>query len=488
MKKRTHRLLSNPFDDDSDLVNLLGQLNLNTVQQQSENPNSNTVPQLSENSNPNTVPQHFTQSNSNTNTVQQNFDFSHPNIVQQKPNMEDTVRRLETAIQQLQVNSAAHITQLTEANNELLRKVNILETATATLQQQQPVATVTVTEYTDIVPIYTAANDIQLDAFKVIPEFNGDKRTYRSWRTQVSKLMKQIEQFANHPRYATALAIIRAKITGGAADILINNDTALNIDAIIDRLDLSYADQRPLYVIEAEMTNIKQYSKSLQEFYDAVNQALNMVLTKITMTYKEAAEQKSLIIETQAKAIRTFITGLNSPLIRTTLYGNMPDSLAKAFAIAQTIQYDSQHLHLENKAFEQQRNAKKSNETRPISNPNFRYQTAQPNANQKPNVTTTPQQQQPTPMEIDRSGQFVQKTQYHSNDAHQMKRQREPSFQYANKPSTSFQHFNKNQRVNNIDAEDIRSIYENSMDNNCDTETPECQSTVSEQESVFLDE
>lgn len=146
-------------------------------------------------------------------------------------------------------------------------------------------------EHTDIVPEYATGNDIQLDAFKVIHEFNGDKKVYRSWRTQVAKMMKQIENHKAHPKYAAALSIIRAKITGPASDILINNNTAHNIDAIIDRLDFSYSDQRPLYVIESEMTSIKQQSKSLQEFYDAINQSLNMVLTKITMTYKEPAKQ-----------------------------------------------------------------------------------------------------------------------------------------------------------------------------------------------------
>lgn len=66
------------------------------------------------------------------------------------------------------------------------------------------------------------------------------------------------------------------------------------------------------------MTMIKQGGKSLQGFFDDINQALNMVLTKIAMTYKVAAEQKSLNAESKSKAIRTFITGLNSTLIRTT--------------------------------------------------------------------------------------------------------------------------------------------------------------------------
>lgn len=444
MNKRLHRLLSNPYNDESDLTGLFENLKLNNNEQQT--------------------------------------------------NMEATLQQLEVRMSQLAANSEARITQLMSINNELAQKLNQLEATQETFQRQ---TNVVVTEYTDIVPTYISGNDIQLDAFKVIHEFGGDKKVYRSWRTQVFNLMKQIENHQTHPKYAAALSIIRAKITGPASDILINNNTAHNINAIIDRLDFSYADQRPLYVIEAEMTTIKQHSKSLQEFYDAINQALNMVLTKITMTYKEVAEQKSLIAETQSKAIRTFITGLNSTLIRTTLYGNMPNSLSKAFAIAQTIQYDNQHLQLEYKPNEQQRNARKFVETRPLSNPNFHYRTQQPNSTPKPNFNATPHsmqhqnkpQQKPTPMEVDGSGQFVQKTQHKSNGFHQMKRQREPSFQYTNKPSTSFQHVNKNQRVNHIDEkEDIQSVYENSMDNNYETEIADNQSTASEKESIFLDE
>lgn len=439
MSRQSHRLLSNPFNNEPDLSELFESLDL---------------------------------SNNN-----------------QRVNMEAALQVLEQRMAELAATSANQIGQLVTTNNGLVQKLNQLEAAQATFQ---PRTNVTVTEYTDIVPTYTTGADIQLDAFKVIHEFSGDRKVYRSWRTLVSKLMKQIEEHQTHPKYAAALSIIRAKITGPASDILINNNTAHNIDAIIDRLDFSYADQRPLYVIEAEMTAIKQGSKSLQEFYDAINQALNMVLTKIAMTYKEAAEQKSLAAETQNKAIRTFITGLKSALIRTTLYGNMPESLSKAFAIAQTIQYDNQHLQLEYVAAEQQKNAKKVNETRPGSNPNFRYQSQQSNPTPKPNFNGASQQrpqQKPTPMEVDSSGQYVQKTQHQSNDFNQIKRQREPSFQYNNKPSPSFPHMSKNQRVNHVDDnEDIHSVFENSMDNNCDTEVFDNQSTVSEEGSVFLDE
>lgn len=439
MSRRRNRLLSNPFNDDQDLSKLFENLNLERGE------------------------------------------------ITATQNMEATVARLVTQFNELATTSAEQISQLTATNTELSQKLTRLETAQATLQRSNN-NNVTVIEYTDVVPTYATGADIQLDAFKVIHEFNGDRKTYRSWRIQVSKLMEQISGFKTHPKYAAALSIIRAKITGAASDILINNNTAHDINAMIDRLDFSYADQRPLYVIEAEMTIIKQNTKSLQEYYDAINQALNMVLTKISMTYKEVAEQKSLIAETQSKAIRTFITGLNSPLIRTTLYGNMPKSLSQAFAVAQTIQYDNQHLQLEFRAPDQQKFMRNATETRPTSNPNFRYQSQPPNQLQKPSVTTNPQQQKPTPMEIDGSGQYVQKTQFQPNKFQHTKRHRDPSFQYVNK-SPSFQHANKQQRVNQVDEpEDIQSVYDDSLENNYDAETRDDKSTTSEQGSVFLEE
>lgn len=407
---------------------------------------------------------------------------SHDN--QANMEMDNLLQQLEQRMYQITTNHAAQMSQLTAdnaaqmtalaANNaELLRKITQLEAAQAAYA---PTPRTTATEYTDIVPNYATGNDIQLDAFKVIHEFSGDKKIYRSWRTQVSKMMKQIEAHKEHPKYAAALSIIRAKIRGPASDILINNNTADNIDAIIDRLDFSYSDQRPLYLIEAEMTSIEQKEKSLQEFYDAINQSLNMVLTKITMTYKEAAEQKSLIAETQSKAIRAFITGLNNNFTRITLYGNMPNSLSKAFAMAQTFEYDNQHLRLDKN--QGQNNTKRSNELNP-NNPSFRYQM------QKWNPNAVPQTKPPQKVnEMDRSGQVVQRP-YTPN-----KFQQKSSFPHANKSSSSPQHANKNQQINHVDeSEEIYSVNGDSMDNNYDSETTdEQQSIEATEESIFLDE
>lgn len=252
----------------------------------------------------------------------------------------------------------------------------------------------TLTSYKDITTVIASGNDIQLDSYKSIPEFSGNRDQYRSWREQVTQRMKKIEAFKSHPKYEAALGIIRAKITNAASDILINNNTAYNIDAIIERLDFSYADKRPLYVVEAELTSIKQGGKSLQDYYDRINQALNMVITKIVMTYKNTAEQKSLIEEIQQKAIRAFIMGLKNPMIRSTLYGHTPKTLSMAFGIAQTIFYDNQFLQLD--------------QNRDLQ----RIQTQMQQQNAVPRFTPplNTGQQKNEPMDIDSSNKFKQQT------------------------------------------------------------------------------
>lgn len=236
----------------------------------------------------------------------------------------------------------------------------------------------------DIETEITSGDQIQLESYKSIPEFSGLRGTYRPWRNQVARRMKIIDAFKTHPKYEAALAIIRAKITGDASNVLTNNKTAYNIIAILTTLDSAYADQRPLYAVEAEMTSIKQWNKTLQTYHDVINQALNLVITKVVMTYKEEAEQRSLIAEAQQKAVRTFIVGLNSQMTRHILYGRIPKSLAEAYSIAQTVYYDNQHLQLEsNHEIRSQNNIKK--QQKPM---NTNYNKPQQQQNQ-PNSQTS---------------------------------------------------------------------------------------------------
>lgn len=297
--------------------------------------------------------------------------------------------------------------------------------------------------YSNITTKLTSGDQIQLDAYKAIPEFGGDQKQYRSWREQVVRRMDLINEYKEHPKYEAALGIIRAKITGIASEILINNDTKYNINAIVDRLDFSYADQRPLYVVEAEMTTIRQGSKTLQEYYDSINRALNMVITKIVMTYKQREEQKSLTEQMQQKAVRAFIIGLKSTATRGILYGQSPKSLSTAFAIAQTVYYDSQYLQLEqrNEPFKAPMHSQQHNSPMKY-NPNFNY-------------NKQPQQQQQQvkefkktePMEVDSSNK------YKFNTQNGQKREYNSSQQRFTQP-------NKIQRINQLRDDELQPINE----------------------------
>lgn len=77
--------------------------------------------------------------------------------------------------------------------------------------------------------------------------------------------------------------------------------------------------------------------KTLQDYHDTINQALNIV-----MAYKIEAEQRSLVQEAQRKVVRTFVFRLDSQMMRQIIYGRTPGTLAEAFAIAQTVYYDHQ--------------------------------------------------------------------------------------------------------------------------------------------------
>lgn len=216
----------------------------------------------------------------------------------------------------------------------------------------------------DIEPTITSGEHIQLESYKAIPEFSGKQHEYRSWRNQVNRRMTIIKKFKAHPKYDAALAIIRAKITGAAADQLTNNKTPYNITCILKTLDAAYTDRRPLYAIEAEMVSIKQNNKNLHEYFNAINFALNAMISKIVLTYPTANEQQPLIYEAQRKAIRTFIVGLKFRVMRHILYGQQPQTLAESYTIAQTVFFDNEQLQLEQYPDANGTNGRYGNKTR----------------------------------------------------------------------------------------------------------------------------
>lgn len=355
------------------------------------------------------------------------------------------------SLEELQSQLEEVLTRLQVSEN----KLEVLTNLQAVGDDERSLPVEELLRYDDIMPVIPSGDQIQLESYKSIPEFNGDKRNYRSWRNQVVRRMKMIERFKAHPKYEAALGIVRAKIVGAASDTLTNNQTKYNFDAIIERLDATYADQRPLYIIEAEMTSTKQCEKSLQEFHDAINQALNLLMSKIILTYSSPAEQKALINQAQIKAIRTFIIGLKSRAMRNILYGGKYSTLSQVYTSAQTVYYDDQYLQLEQRC-DTIKPSRIQRIQQPLYTPGRFYPNVQnePRFNVKLNCNQPQQTVQQTnkaePMEVDTSNRFRQNTNWRQPNQFlnaPQKRENESARRYASQP-------NKLQRINQVTDSD----------------------------------
>lgn len=329
----------------------------------------------------------------------------------------------------------------------------------------------------DITPELTSGDEIQLESYRAIPEFSGRQHEYRSWRNQVYRRMNIIRDYQTHPKYEAALSIIRAKITGTAADILTNNKTPYNITCILRTLDSAYTDQRPLYAIEAEMVSIKQNDRNLHQFYNMINFALNAIISKVVMTYRIVEEQRSLIMEAQKKAIRTFIVGLKFRTMRHILYGQQPKTLQEAYTIARTVFYDNEHLQLEHSSTAvrhqpQTGHNKPRNEWNQLKGHNNHNEQSNRPRNEWHQARQHGTFEKPTPMEIGGSN----RTNWRQQEA--------PQKREYNSSRQRFEQPNKIQRVNNLIESTESTLQELMTDDGNESDD----STRTNMSSTFLDE
>lgn len=373
-----------------------------------------------------------------------------------------------------QIETKSKIFKMEDMKEQIIALQTSLEALTARLTIIERPAVVE--EYTDEVPITTKAS---LSAIKALPEFHGKAEEYPSWRNLITMAMKYTSKTESE-NYLNALLMIKAKIRGPAAAILSNHGTSLNFNAIIDRLDYSYADQRAMYVVEQELIVLQQGQMTVHEFYDRINEKLNIIITKIHITHQEKVAADTLIENMREKALRTIITGLSN-CMGDGLYSANPKTLAEAYARLQTILSDRERMTF---ATQYNRNGEGSNyiqrhrklrfvmtltktDRKTFStknrtqnqppfvekrerydfqrNPNFTSKNERPIANKQPNNDNTNKNE---PMEIDASTMQVNvenKRNFNSSGSNQYSRQ------------------HKFQRVNNIENE-IDDYEENNDD------------------------
>ncbi|KAH8292865.1 hypothetical protein KR044_001667, partial [Drosophila immigrans] len=132
--------------------------------------------------------------------------------------------------------------------------------------------------------------DARLDILKSVPSFDGVKDEYVSWRQAA---LDAYEFFRRYKRgseaHYEAVAILRNKVCGAARSALTSHNTVLNIDAIIARLDCTYADKTSLRVLRQQLEMVRQGDLGLLEYYDEVERKLTLVTNKIVMTHDEQA-------------------------------------------------------------------------------------------------------------------------------------------------------------------------------------------------------
>jgi len=175
--------------------------------------------------------------------------------------------------------------------------------------------------YQKIQPDPSIPCGVKLDIVKTLPDFSGEQDDYVSWR-----------QYEGSEAHYQAVSIIRNKIRGSARGLLVAHNTVLNFDAIIARLDCTYADKTSLRVLRQGLETVRQGDLSLMQYYDEVEKRLTLITNKIVMTH----EPGSAILfnnEVREDALHAFIAGLRKPL-RAIVLPAQPKDLPSALALA----------------------------------------------------------------------------------------------------------------------------------------------------------
>ena len=209
-----------------------------------------------------------------------------------------------------------------------------------------------------------------LDVVKSLCEFTGDKKSYVSWRKAASNAYEQFKPFKGSVKHYQAVNIIRNKIVGSADGTLTSFATPLNFEAIIARLDATYADKRPLYLIEQELSTLRQGQSSVADYYDKVEKTLTLITNKCLMSY-DGEVASCLLDKYRQDALRVFISGLKKSL-SDTLFASRPTDLASALALAEELEGNRERYQFASSFQKRDVEETRVEETRGIrrSNPN----------------------------------------------------------------------------------------------------------------------
>lgn len=320
------------------------------------------------------------------------------------------------------------------------------------------VSTPEVVSYREIEIIPGHQCDESLDVVKSLPDFEGKHESYVSWRQAAHTAYKLFESYNGSSKHYQAVAIIRNKIKGSADMVLSSFNTVLNFKAIIARLDFTYSDKRPIYLIEQELSTLRQGSKTLLEYYDEVEKKLTLLTNKCTMTY-ESVIANSMNEKYRMDALRVFISGTKKDLSNV-LFSARPSDLPSALALAQEVESNRErYLFASNFAKSREDRDKQKSEPQSVhgniqnKNPHFARRLG---AHKNDNLVE--------PMDVDESARFRQSTrfravtkdspqgQYDHNQNPTQPFQSQSNWQAVKRPNSGTARYTgpKHQRVNHL--------------------------------------
>lgn len=297
--------------------------------------------------------------------------------------------------------------------------------------------------------------DDGLEVVKSIVDFNGNRDKYVSWRQSATNAYEQFAQFEGSVKHYQAVNIIRNKVVGSADGTLTSFNTPLNFKAIIARLDSSYGDKTPLYLLEQKLSVLRQGQLSVREYYDEVEKGLTKITNKSIMSY-ELSMATALNEKYRQDALRVFISGLKKSL-SDVLFSSQPKDMPHALALAEELEGNRERYNFaaSYSKYGEYREADQKKIHHPNNNSNNRVQNNGHSGNQEgvfrqqvPN-----QFNKPEPMEIDRSMSRLRVNSGQDNN--------------ANKRALSAverQSDRQRQRVNNLEAEEYEHYHQAAID------------------------
>jgi len=122
--------------------------------------------------------------------------------------------------------------------------------------------------------------DIPLHVIKSVPDFNGEQDEYVARRQSGTDAYELFKPYQGSSAHYQAVSIIRNKIRGPALALLISHNTVLNFDAILARLDCSYADKTSLRLLRQQLEAVRQSDQSLMQYYEEIERKLTLVTNK----------------------------------------------------------------------------------------------------------------------------------------------------------------------------------------------------------------